>query len=93
MSALQPKADMRIVGINVCQVPLADFHREISRANVTDSLSSDNAKQIIGTTPLLFNSEVPWWKAKDARRGPALITCHSLTRARDAYRLSSFERV
>jgi hypothetical protein len=26
---------------------------------------------LIGTTPLVFNSEVPWWKAKDARRGPA----------------------
>ena len=26
MSALPPKADMLIVGINVCYVPLADIH-------------------------------------------------------------------
>jgi hypothetical protein len=30
MSALPPKADMLIVGINVCYVPLADIRREQS---------------------------------------------------------------
>ena len=39
MSALPPKADMLIVGIDVCYVPQADIHR-----NAAGGLQSDRLK-------------------------------------------------